>query len=827
MNQKENKKDIKNIILQPTAMGRLKIMIVVCLLPFSSAIFAQSDLYEAGKNYANKLGIDKNVFKGVEFAGDIFRMHKSNKEYKNTLSEVSRLNIEIKDPDALLREYNDRLEKIKAEAEAQKARKKEEIDAMAKTLADEAANLAAKANISTGNAIADLGIKLLAEKGGGAIAKKAAEKKIKAAEEQAEKDLAEFMKKAMGNIKDDIIKQNEQAREEYLKHAAYCFSESEENRDVENLKFHECIIEQVNKNYSWKNTDWIKTSCIAPPKLLGEFINKPDSKKDYIACARRKYKIYNEKYKHQAFLDATTKFTEAALAENPNDAGAYLFMSQLKDDIFDKYLYANFALYLDQNNAEIVTNYKMVKFKFAYEFFKAISENNTSFIKKTVENKYHLGLKDDKNNSPLEVAIATDKPDLMEMFTENRSKEVLKNNFFIAINKNAMACLKKLIDSGLKLNEVGNNGKGEPPLYAAAASKADAIANFLIENNANSDASLKFAKTKGNSEALSYLSKLIMNRAMDNMNIDNIKLVLKYFPVVYNETGSTGETFIECAVKKNSREIFALFLDNKADVNTVSKNGQSVLELAVANRSHKITQKLLDKKVNLKITPSSGGNLVNLAVQNENIVLLDMLIKSGYSINDADNAGHSPLQCAIKINNYKISEILMAKGANINISPDDGGNLLHFAIDKNSLPVFTLLLEKGLPVDQMDKNGNTVLNYTLTNDRIDFIDLILNANPNLEAVNNKNLKPIHYSVSKGLTDITNKLIEKGADVNARGEKGWTPLHYAVNNNNAQLVTLLLSKKANKEIADDSGKTPLKLAKEKDYTDIKKIIKRYK
>ena len=265
------------------------ILFFCTLIPFKG--FSQFDL----KEYAtNKLGINKNVITGAELIGSAYQMYNSNISYQNRIQQISNFEIKTKDPEELIRFYKSKIEEIKAEADRQREKKKQEIDAMAKLLADEIAAIAKKANASTGNAFADLAIKTAAQYGGAAVAKANAEKQIKAEEEKAKAELDKFMQKNMLQIKTDLIKENTGAKEEYLVAAAECFAENDEKRYLDYLIFHDCIITEIEKNYTWQNADWIKTSCTRPPRVYSfSSFTKPSN--DYMVAAKRKFKIYKER----------------------------------------------------------------------------------------------------------------------------------------------------------------------------------------------------------------------------------------------------------------------------------------------------------------------------------------------------------------------------------------------------------------------------------------------------------------------------------------------------------------------------------------------------
>jgi hypothetical protein len=73
-------------------------------------------------------------------------------------------------------------------------------------------------------------------------------------------------------------------------------------------------------------------------------------------------------------------------------------------------------------------------------------------------------------------------------------------------------------------------------------------------------------------------------------------------------------------------------------------------------------------------------------------------------------------------------------------------------------------------------------------------------------------------------NIVQTLIDKGADVNRGLINGWRPIHLAVQNNDEALVKLLLERGADTAARNGHGKTPLRIAEEKGYSTIARMIR---
>ena len=84
--------------------------------------------------------------------------------------------------------------------------------------------------------------------------------------------------------------------------------------------------------------------------------------------------------------------------------------------------------------------------------------------------------------------------------------------------------------------------------------------------------------------------------------------------------------------------------------------------------------------------------------------------------------------------------------------------------------------------------------------------------------------PLVTAAANNNMDIVRMLIDHGADVNQGTMNNWTPLHFAAKNNNPEITKLLIDKGANINVVNKMGESPLKLAEEKGYSLVVRVIK---
>lgn len=88
--------------------------------------------------------------------------------------------------------------------------------------------------------------------------------------------------------------------------------------------------------------------------------------------------------------------------------------------------------------------------------------------------------------------------------------------------------------------------------------------------------------------------------------------------------------------------------------------------------------------------------------------------------------------------------------------------------------------------------------------------------------------PLHRAVMERRSGLVDILIKNGADVNARIEaenanEGFTPLHYAAAVGCARCAELLIAAQANIFLVDRNGQDASQIAKDRNNTEVMKII----
>ena len=243
-------------------------------------------------------------------------------------------------------------------------------------------------------------------------------------------------------------------------------------------------------------------------------------------------------------------------------------------------------------------------------------------------------------------------------------------------------------------------------------------------------------------------------------------------------------------------------------------NGKSeeAKEIIANTKEPEELNELVSGESKLKITPLQN------AIQSGNVEIVNDLLEKGVDINKKDSRGNIALNHATLVIKY--------------IERDIRTNRSEDTVMLNYISIFNNILEKTGNDDVIDIANDTGINpfhSAMQLENVEIAKAILEKYPMLlDEEDGNNLTPLSWAIQSNNTKMARVLIEKGANVGHKFYTGHlyetTPLICALMSGEKDIAKLLIEKGADVTLSDSKKKTPLKLAKEKGYTDIVKIIK---
>lgn len=248
-----------------------------------------------------------------------------------------------------------------------------------------------------------------------------------------------------------------------------------------------------------------------------------------------------------------------------------------------------------------------------------------------------------------------------------------------------------------------------------------------------------------------------------------------------NSTGSKQPLHV-CA-RWNFKELVAVLVNAKANIDAVNLYGQTPLLVAITNSNKETANELIRCGAYVQTLDKFNNNLLHIIAETNLVDVAENLIKSGVDLNARNNKQLTPLHVSAKKGNAEMAKIFLEHSANI---------------------------------DQVDNNGDTALMMACENGFNEMVKFLLSRNANRDIYNSQGYAALHICLLENRLDTFKLLIESGDDCNKpelSNNKG-TPLHLAIETANQQIFDYLVNeKKALTDInyQDSDGVTPLYLA----------------
>ena len=233
-----------------------------------------------------------------------------------------------------------------------------------------------------------------------------------------------------------------------------------------------------------------------------------------------------------------------------------------------------------------------------------------------------------------------------------------RSSLNIAVSKNKIKCVERMLSSRVNVNAL--DGNGYHSLIFAAYNNHYSMAKLLLDNGANVN-----LKTKEGDNPLYFCKTNAM-----------VKLLLSYGATVDNKI-----LFIAIG-KEREIPLIDTLIKAGADVNVKSGTGVTLL--------HYVAHNVSDEKAEFfaKILLSHDANL-----------------------NVQDDYGFTPLHIAAQKNKSELIKFFLDNNADVNLRGNFGSSVLHWAVLSCNISIVELLIKSGADPNAKDRNGQTPTNW--------------------------------------------------------------------------------------------------------------------
>jgi len=426
--------------------------------------------------------------------------------FERELKKIESIEMPSSSPDEMIRYYNEMKTAVDTDTQNLKISMERQLEQDLVNIANLAERELRKLNVktSTGNAALD---GLLKKTGLELSRKKIMQKKEQQIEErkaQYERDLKNELTKKLKPVRDGIISENENSKEQYLYAAAYATNFELQQNYLDYYNFHTCNIYYVKRNFSIEHTRWLNPGCTAPAGNITTTTNN-DS---FLELAKSKLKLY-QKFNNKVFKEAADNFLNMAVG-NGEDKGEYLkIKAGQSDNNLDKYFFSSAAQQFSGSEAQSTTEIKRLKQKVNKDIEIAILNNDVDYLAKASE-KIALENVEIDRKPILAFSIEHNKSKALNYFlnyynSKSLDPEKLNNSLLAAaVMSGAEDCLNTLVNNGLNIHS--NFIDEQNLLLLAYQYQQPKMFKYLVSNNVKFEPGLSFLKNSGDEETLENLA---------------------------------------------------------------------------------------------------------------------------------------------------------------------------------------------------------------------------------------------------------------------------------------------------------------------------------
>ncbi|XP_055848446.1 serine/threonine-protein phosphatase 6 regulatory ankyrin repeat subunit A-like [Episyrphus balteatus] len=287
--------------------------------------------------------------------------------------------------------------------------------------------------------------------------------------------------------------------------------------------------------------------------------------------------------------------------------------------------------------------------------------------------------------------------------------------------------------------------------------------------------------------------------------------------------GLNKEKHLRSAVINEELEVAKFFVTNGADVNDIDDFGNTPVVYSMKNSDLDMCKLLLLHGANVEKYPELLRFAVDLECKEILAMLLERRVD--IEATDVYGRTPLHLTVSRKyprrdkfIHDYppnikertEMAKILLAKGANVHAETNiERSTALHIACEEGFANIVEMLLQYQADVNCVSLYG-TPLHCAARNrdDNKCFIEILLANKANINSKNENGDTALHIAVQYENTNIVETLVKNGADIDSKNNVYVTPLHRAINFNSFGAIYILLEHGCSINSKDINGNTPL-------------------
>uniref|UniRef100_A0A1B0CGM8 Putative ankyrin n=1 Tax=Lutzomyia longipalpis TaxID=7200 RepID=A0A1B0CGM8_LUTLO len=454
----------------------------------------------------------------------------------------------------------------------------------------------------------------------------------------------------------------------------------------------------------------------------------------------------------------------------------------------------------------------------------AVVENNLAIIEAFVEHqksgkeKPDFNLKDSNGDSPLSLALALAKKDLVPALIDGGADVNDRNGQDLTLLHQAI--LKEdaitaifLLSQGADMNAL--TGEQESPLQLAIHCSLPTVVDALCTRGV----SLSAPDGKGESPLWSALE-------MEKYDIAEV-LVRHGVDTDCWGPGPDGclQTLLHRAIDENKDDAAIFLIKSRCDVDSPRQPGPdgqggdeardkaSPLHLCSQWGLVNVLQTLIDHGANVNAVDCNNKTPLHVAIENQHDEMIGILLcHPSIDLRQRDKSGNTPFAAALTVRNHKAAQNILQRLPNAAEQIDQRGrNFLHVAIMKDDLESVLFLLAIRVDVNSRvhDVNQTPPLHLAASSENEMLVRNLILAGARVNERDATSKTALHVAAERGRVANVSALLQNGADFDAVDGDGNNALHIAVREGHLAVVRELLTESGiNAEAVNNKGYNPM-------------------
>lgn len=335
----------------------------------------------------------------------------------------------------------------------------------------------------------------------------------------------------------------------------------------------------------------------------------------------------------------------------------------------------------------------------------AVREGDVAKLKEMVERGTSVNTRDSDGKTPLELAVAAGKKEMVEILLEHGARRAYLGGMDPAIVDLALRNDQKEIAEAL----LGEEQEHKDVFLAAAFGKPSELRQMLQE-----DAGLAKAET------------------------------------------GWGDMPLHWAAVRGRQQAAKMLMDKGADPNATNRWRKTPLDRAAQHGEMELARLLIEQGV------EADENAVMQAAYQEQVQLLKLFLANKAIREKVEDAQWRPLHMAAYRGQKEVVAVFLEEGVDPDVKGRGGLTPLHHAATAGRLEVAKLLLERGATVDARDGSGTTPLLYAVRAGQKDVVKQLLDEGADPKAANESGDTPLKAASGNGkLTELLSEHTSKG------------------------------------------------------------------